>query len=284
MSISRCNWSSLAVAFALAVAPAAGQQLAIEEAAVSDFAGGMGLPEGYEFTAGQKAHLVAKVRGFKLDERRRISLEFTIDAVDCNGVGLAPPISGTIQRKVSERSQNWAPAIQAPVDIPAVPRAGIHAFHVRVTDKVAGQQASLEVPFAVASSFDEPAGTLTVERFRFYESEYAERPMAGDAGFRRGDSVWGRFLLSGFRMETNNRYDLHYSVSLKNAAGRTVFTETKAAAESKESFYPKTHVEGVISVALERSIRPGKYTLVIAASDDIGKQQATAGFAFRVME
>jgi hypothetical protein len=43
-------------------------------------------------------------------------------------------------------------------------------------------------------------------------------------------------------------------------------------------------VDGVISVALERSIRPGKYTLVIAATDDIGKQQATAEFAFRVTE
>jgi hypothetical protein len=284
MSIFPCNWSSRALALALAVAPAYSQQLAIEEATVSDFAGGMGLPDGYEFTAGQKAHLLARVRGFKLNEQRHISLEFTVEAVDCNGVRLAPPVSGTVQRRVSERVQDFAPFIQAPVDVPAVPRAGMHAFHVRVTDKVAGQQASLEVPFAVASSFDDPADTLTIERFRFHESEYAEKPLAGEAAFRRGDSVWGRFLLTGFRMEANNRYDLQYSVLLKNVAGRTVFKETKAAAESKESFYPKSHVDGVISVALERSIRPGKYTLVIAATDGIGKQQATAEFAFRVTE
>ena len=277
-------WSSLCLPLLLAVSPAFGQQLAIEEAAVSDYPGGIGLPEGYEFTGGQKAHLLAKIRGFELDEQRRMALDFSIEAVDCNGVQLAPPVGGTVQRRLAERDRNWAPVLEWPVDVPPVPRAGMHAFRVQVTDKIAGRRATLEVPFRVASSFDEPADNLAIERFRFYESEYAESPLEGDVAFRRGQSVWGRFLLSGFRMEANNRYDLHYGVSLKNASGRSVFNESKAAAESRESFYPKSHVDGVISVALERSIRTGPYTLVITATDNVGKQQATAEFAFRVTE
>ena len=152
MSTFRSSWSSLCLWLLLAVSAAFGEQLATEEAAVSDFPGGVGLPEGYEFTAGQKAHLLAKIRGFKLDEQRRMALDFTIEAVDCNGVQLAPPISGTVQRRLAERDRNWVPVLERPVDVPPVPRAGMHAFRVQGTDKVAGRTASLEVPFDVASS------------------------------------------------------------------------------------------------------------------------------------
>lgn len=104
------------------------------------------------------------------------------------------------------------------------------------------------------------------------------------SAFRAGDAIWGRFLLSGFRLDGTNRYDLSYGVAIRNSMGRVIFSEERAASESRESFYPKLHVPGVVSVVLERSVRRGGYVLVVTATDSIGKQQVKAEYPFRVSE
>ena len=69
---------------------------------------------------------------------------------------------------------------------------------------------------------------------------------------------------------------------MRNKAGKVVFQEQQAVAESRESFYPRTHVPGVISVRLESNIQPGDYVLEIAAVDEIAKAKTWATVTLRV--
>jgi hypothetical protein len=52
--------------------------------------------------------------------------------------------------------------------------------------------------------------------------------------------------------------------------------------DTKESFYPRWYLSGLVSVRLEPTIKAGTYTLTIAASDEIGSQQAKAEYTIRV--
>ena len=289
MSKSLFSWSRV---FAIAAfgAQLLAQQIAVEDTVISDFQGGFGVPATYEFSSGQIVHLAFRVRGFQIATSeqprptRRVALTYTVEAVDCSGRLLAPPRSGDVDQLLSARDPNWAPLIQHSVELPATPRAGTHSFWIRIQDKNSGATASMEVPFEVQSPFDNPSETLSVERFRFYKSSSAEERIEGAPVFRPGESVWGRFLLSGFRTGEGNRFDLSYAVSVRNSAGRVVLHAANAAAESRESFYPKTHVPGVVGVVLEQSIRRGSYVLVLTAVDAIGKQQVKAEYPFRVGE
>lgn len=256
---------------------------------VSDYEGSFGVPLTYEFAPGQRAHLAFQVRGFQSaaterDQYRRAALTYTIEAVDCSGRLLTPPHSGEVEKVIGPRERDWAPAISYAVDIPSTPQAGTHNFRIRVQDTVGGTATHIAIPFEVQSQYDEPNPNLSVERFRFYSSERVREPVEGPPVFRPLDEIWGRFVLSGFRTDAGNRYQLQYGVSVRNPAGRVLLNEPRAAAESKESFYPKTHVPGVISVVLERAIRPGSYFLVLSAVDSIGKQQVKVEYPFRVSE
>jgi hypothetical protein len=280
-SNSVCALAGLVV---LCATPAMSQQLAVEDVTVSDFEGGIGVPLAYRFSTGEKAHLSFRIGGFRRGEaEQKISLSIFIEAVDCDGRVLAAPYSGIVERRLGSVSRNWTPTVRYAVDIPPVPHAGPHSFRIRVKDNLAALETGTEVEFEVQSDYDDPPESFELRRFRFYGSERDERPVP-EAIFRAGDSVWGRFLLAGFRTEAGNRYDLRYGVSLRNAAGRTLFDEPNAVSEAKQSFYPKSHVAGVINLALERSIRPGQYSVVISALDAIGKQQIRAEFPFRVVE
>ncbi|HYI94550.1 MAG TPA: hypothetical protein VEX68_13470 [Bryobacteraceae bacterium] len=280
----RSNWSSTALLLVATAILAHTQQLAVEDAVITDFEGGIGVPLTYQFSSGQKAHLAFRIRGFSRGEtEQKISLNYTIDVFDCDGVLIAPPHSGAVERRSGSVSRSWIPTVRYVVDIPAVPRAGTHMFRIRVRDNVAAIETLTGIEFEVQSAYDEPAESFELRRFRFYGSERDEKPVA-EPVFRAGDSMWGRFLLTGFRTEAGNRYDLRYGVSLRNAAGRTLFSEPNAASETRESFYPKSHVSGAIKLALERAIRPGQYALVISALDALGKQLINAEFPFRVVE
>ena len=280
----RSIWSSTAALIVAAAIPAHTQQLAVEDALVSDFEGGIGVPLSYQFSAGQKAHLTFRIAGFARGEtEQKISVNYTIEVIDCDGLPIVPTNSGAVERRVGSVSRTWTPTVRYVVDIPPVPRAGTHSFRIHVKDNVADLETLTGVEFEVQSAYDEPAESFELRRFRFVASDRDDKPVP-EAVFRAGDSVWGRFLFAGFRMETGNRYDLRYGVALKNETGRTLFSEPNAASETRDSFYPKSHVRGVINLALERSIRPGRYALVISAVDAIGKQQIKAEIPLRVVE
>lgn len=276
---SLCSWSSLAyLAFACS---AWAQYLDIEEVAVSDYEGGLGLPASFEFTAGQKVYLSFRIAGMGQADAKA-ALRYEVNYVDCEGRQVIPTMAANLRRTMSGRP--WNPVVRGAVEIPSAPRSGTHSFRIAVTDEVTKQTVYTSVPFEVRSDFEDPAETLSIVRFRFFRSDYSDTPLPVRPEFQRGNEIWGRFYLTGFRLNEKNEYNLQYGVSLRDTLGRIIFNEPAAASETKSFFYAKTHVPGVINVSLERSIKPGAYLLVISASDVIGNQKTAAEFPFRVGE
>ena len=263
----------------LVTLPAIGQELAVVEAVISDIPGGIGVPEDHAFLPGQRVHISFRISGFKLVKEGNLFVEFTIEPVDCLGIAFDKPVSGRILTTASAASTR---IIRSEVDVPASPWAGEASFRITLRDRVAETEAFASVPFLVRSDMPDPPESLAISGFQTFDSEYSDTPLT-EAAFRPGATAWVRFFLAGFRTGENNRYKLSYGVTLKNKAGRIVFTEAQAVSESREAFYPKWYVPGLISVRLEPAIRPGDYTLTITAADDIGQQKVTGEFPIRVL-
>jgi hypothetical protein len=258
------------------------QTLALTDTAVSDFDGGISVPKGHKFSSGDRVFFLSRITGYKSAEQTRmVELEYAISATDCLGRMLAPPHKGNIAVDLGAKPLSWQPEIKSSVEIPSIAMAGPHRFHVWVKDRVSGTELRAEEEFEVQSKFSDPAVSLTVREFNFHRAGNDPDP-ADPPVFHAGDTLWARFYLTGFRTVENNRYDLRYGVALRSASGRAIFSEADAASESKESFYPKSHVPGVFSIRLERSVRPGSYSLVLRIADAIGKQEIKSEHAFQV--
>ena len=269
----------LLTAFLLAAAAVAAEGLEIVNPAVSDFAGGAAVSYDREFTAGQRVHLSFGASGFKsLADTGKIFLEYTVEPVDCLGILFEKPLQG---RLIGATRRTESRPLRVEFMIPQAPRSGEGKFRVTVQDRIGEQVARTEIPFLIASSLPEPAGYFEVTGFKYFSSEYSDQPL-DNPRFRPGDTAWGRFHLSGYGVVENNRYRLSYGVTLRDKASRVVFQEQQAVSESRESFYPRTHVPGVISVRLESTIRAGDYVLEIAAIDEIAKAKTWATFPLRV--
>ena len=263
----------------LASAVLTAQGLEIVNATISAFAGGNAVPADREFLAGERVHLSFAAKGFKsIADTGNIFLEYVVEPVDCHGVLFDKPLEG--RTIVTTRRAESRP-FRVEFSIPQAPRSGEGKFRVTVHDRVGEQVARTEVPFLVASDLADPSGEFEVTAFQYFSSEYSDQPLTNPR-FRAGETAWGRFYLSGYRTVESNRYRLSYGVTLREKSGRVVFQEQQAVSESKESFYPRTHVPGLISVRLESTIRPGDYVLEIAAADEIAKAKTVATVPLRV--
>jgi hypothetical protein len=255
------------------------EDLAIVKTVVSEFAGGPAVSQDHEFTTGQRVHFSFAVSGFpKKDGTASLLLDYVVEPVDCLGVLFDRPVEG---RLILTTRRSESRPIQGLFVIPLAPRAGEGKFRVTVHDRVSEQVARTEIPFNVASNLPEPGERFEVSGFQYFSSEYSDKPLSSPK-FRPGETAWGRFQLSTYQTVENNRYRLSYGVTLRNKAGKVVFQEGQAVAESRESFYPRTHVPGVISVRLESNIQPGDYLLEIAAVDEIANARTSATFPLRV--
>ena len=263
----------------LAAAFVTAEGLEIINATVSEFAGGAAVAPDREFMSGQRVHLSFAAAGFKsVADTGNIFLEYVVEPVDCLGVLFDKPLTGrliTITRHTQTRP------FRVEFTMPQAPRSGEGKFRITLTDRIGEQVARLEVPYLVGTNLPEPADQFEVTGFQYFSSEYSDQPLVNPK-FRPGETAWGRFHLSTYGTEENNRYRLSYGVTLRNKAGRVVFQEQQAVSESRESYYPRTHVPGVISVRLESNIQPGDYVLEIAAVDEIAKAKTWSRFPFRV--
>jgi len=90
--------------------------------------------------------------------------------------------------------------------------------------------------------------------------------------YRAGDMLWARFDIVGYKLGDNNRYSVDYGLAVEDSAGKRLFAQPEAAAESHESFYPQIVVPGQLSLSLAKNVVPAAYTLVVTVHDKIGNQ------------
>ena len=148
-----------------------------------------------------------------------------------------------------------------------------------MNDLVAKATAAKEVTFEVHGRRVDPSDTLVIRNIRFYRGE-DDREALPKAAYRRGEAVWVRFDIIGFKYGDGNAIEVGYSVSVLAPSGKAVYTQPEAGADKSESFYPKRYVPAVFSLATKSDTRPGDYTVSITARDGVGKQtfEARQGF------
>lgn len=255
------------------------QELAITGAAVSDRAAGTPVPQERTFLAGERVYVSFRIAGFRAaGDSSRIFLEYSIEAMDSLGNAFEQAFEG---RMITATRRTETPPIRYGFELPRAPWPGEGKFRITVRDRIAETTAREEIGFQIGSDLPDKGGAFAVTALRIFSSEYSDQPVT-DTAFRPGDSVWCRFVLSGYRMQVNHLYKVSYGVSLRDRSGRVIFSEPDAVSDTKESFYPRWYLPGLASVRLEPGIRPGVYKLSIAATDQIGNQNAAAETTIRV--
>lgn len=259
-----------------------GTDLSIVNSQLHDYEDGPRVSEQYKFRAGEPVFLSFQIENYKATDDAQIHLTYEIRAVDPHNRSLAPPETGEIKVQLAPEDKDWRPKVRYRVQIPPIPEPGEYTVIVNLDDKVAGTKLSRKLQFQVESK--EIAGNegLAVQNFRFLRSEEARDAMPAGSAYRPGDTLWARFDITGYRFGGKNRYDVSYGVALRNEGGEILFSEPKAASASEESFYPKQYAPGILSLNLDKNIRPGTYTVVLTVEDAVGGQKIETGHPFFV--
>jgi hypothetical protein len=142
---------------------------------------------------------------------------------------------------------------------------------VKLSDELAKASAEKTVVFHIRGRGVEPSDTLTVRNFRFLRNEDDERALAA-AAYSRGDSVWARFDMTGYKLGDKNQVDIEYGLTVLREDGSTAYSEPQAANQKLDSFYPQRFQPGVLNLNLAKDQPLGKYTIVLAVRDNVGRQ------------
>jgi hypothetical protein len=255
--------------------------LAVVKPTVSDRDGGAAVPSSFVHDPGETMFFSFQVEGFTVSTGDRVHLTYKIDAFDPHGVHLQEPVSSEVEETMAPEDKNWKPTIRQEVVIPPLAESGTFKIVVAVTDVVAKATATKEVPFEVHGRKVDPSETLAIRNVRFYRGEEDKGALA-KAAYRRGETVWARFDIIGFKYGEANAIDVGYDVAVIAAGGKVVYTQPQAGADRSQSYYPKRYVPAVFSLATKSDTRPGEYTVAITAHDGVGNQTGEARHSFTI--
>lgn len=270
------RWMGLLLMFA-GVAPGAGP-LSVVNPVIEQTEGGSPVPAGFEHPPGEVLFFSFQVQGYQASGEH-IRLRYRVEAFDPKGVPIVEPASEPVEADLAPQDKEWKPKVRREIPIPPLAGSGTYTIRVQVTDEVAKADAAKEVPFEVRGRDVAMSDSLVIRNFHFYRSE--DSPDALDkAAYRPGDALWARFDITGYQFAEGNRIDMAYDVAVLNADRKVLWSQTDAAVEKTQSFYPKRYVPGAMSLNLQTSIRPGEYAVRITVRDAIGNQscETTQGF------
>ncbi len=260
-----------------------GKKPLVEDAMVSDVEGGAKVDELRSFGEGEKLYLDFRIGNFTTSgDPVRMKVEYLVSPLDDLGRHLAPGLKGEVDEEITALDTLWRPHLRYELEIPQVPRPTPHRFVIQLKDVLSGVENTTEVPFNVYSKFPVAPPTLTVYDLQFFGGEFDEAPLKEGRNYRRGEKVFLRFSLTGFQHSEKQGYRLEYGVTVRDAGGRVLLSVPQAAAESRESFYPKAYVPCAVAILLDRNARPGKYSLVLSVRDTLGNQRLESPHAFVV--
>ena len=257
------------------------QPLAVVRPMVSDRDGGAAVPNSFVHDAGETMFFSFQVDGFTASSVDRIHLTYKMEALDPKGVRLMEPVSADIEETLAPEDKNWKPTVRHEIVIPPLAGSGTYEIAISVADVISNQTATTKVPFEVRGWKVDPSDKLVIRNMRFVRGE-DDREALAKAAYRRGDAVWARFDMIGFKYGDGNSIDVSYAVAILSPSGKTIYTQPEAGADRSQSFYPKRYVPAVFSLSTKPDTRPGDYTLVITAHDGVGNQTAEARQSFTI--
>lgn len=240
-----------------------------------------GQPADGQFQPGENVYLSAFLAGYRVSPLLKVQLTYRLTAVDSRGQPILPPVQSELTDTVSPQDKDWRPHIREVFSIPAIAPPGEYKAHLSVTDAVSHQSVEQDIPIAVRARAVEPSATLTVRNFGFYRAEDDANPLPTPV-YAPGATVFARFDIAGYRYGPENSLEVSYGVALFNGEGKNLYSQPTAATEKSSGFYPQPYVPAGMSLNLDKTIRPGTYTLVITLNDAKGKQTADQKFPFEV--
>ena len=243
-------------------------------AGVRQIEDGPAVPLGTQFVPGETVYYSFQVTGYAAardPEKRKVRLNYTINAFDPKGVKLIEPVESILDTTISEQDKEWKPKVRSEFLIPHFAPPGKYKVIATVTDDISKLTASVETLFEVSGRVVEPSPELTVRNFGFYRSEEDTKPIP-TAAYRAGDMLFARFDMAGFRFGDRNTIDLSYDVAVLNPDGKEIYAQKDAAVEKSFSFYPKPYVPGGMNLSLQPNMRKGQYTVVLTVHDRVGNQ------------
>jgi hypothetical protein len=260
---------------------AATTPLAVVRPTVSDRDGGGAVPSSFAHYPGETMFFSFQVDGFTASSGGRVNLGYKMEVFDPHGVPIMPPVSAEIEETLAPEDKNWKPTVRQEIVIPPLADSGTYKIAISVNDVVGKATAAQEVPFEVHGRRVDPSDTLVIRNIRFYRNE-DDREALSKAAYRRGDAVWARFDIIGYKFCDGNSIDVGYDVAVLAPSGKVLYSQPQAGADHSQSFYPKRYVPAVFSLATKPDTRPGEYTVSITAHDGLGAQTFEAHQSFTI--
>lgn len=264
----------------LRAAPAE-KKLAIVATAFAQIDDGPAAAHDDQFIPGETLFFRCQVEGYKKSETNEIQLGYQVEAEDARGVMLLLPEKGLVKTTLSPEDKNWMPKIRYTVVIPPLAQTGEYHVSVTVKDELAGSSAETRATFLVQGRDVAPSDTLAVRNFRFYRGENDDKALEVPA-YRPGDSLWGRFDMTGYKIGEKNLFDIGYGLVVLRADGSAAYSQPEAANSKEAPFYPQRYQPGELSLNMPKDIAKGEYTIVLTVHDNLGQQTCEARERFSI--
>jgi len=261
----------------LSAAPA----LEIVNPIISQMDGGAVDPPGFEHTPGEVVFFSCHIANFTKTSEEKIRLAYSVQAFDPKGVPLADIYKNEITDEVGPQDKNWLPRVSTEIAIPPLVESGAYKIVVKAEDLIAHTSTQLEVPLLIKGHAVDPSDSLVIRNFRYLHAEDDLQAMDKPI-FHPGETLWAKFDITGYKFGPGNKLDVSYVFSVLSNTGKVLFTQPEPAGDQTESFYPKRYVPAEFSVALQNSVKPGDYGLLITVKDAIGNQTIESKQAFTV--
>jgi len=264
----------------LRAAPAE-KKLAIVATAFAQIDDGPAAAHDDQFIPGETLFFRCQVEGYKKSETNEIQLGYQVEAADARGVKLLLPETGVVKTTLSPEDKNWMPKIRYTVVIPGLAETGEYHVTVMVKDELAGSSAETRATFLMQGRDVAPSDTLAVRNFRFYRGENDDKALEVPA-YRPGDSLWGRFDMTGYKIGDKNLFDIGYGLVVLRADGSEAYSQPEAANSKEAPFYPQRYQPGELSLNMPKDIAKGEYTIVLTVHDNLGQQSCEAREKFSI--
>jgi hypothetical protein len=257
--------------------------LAVERMALHQFEDGPLLAGSYEFLPGETAYFSCRLSGYQAEpianDQRQVTLSWKATVFDPAGVAIETPKQGRIETKLLREDKDWLAKFLLSFTVPPFALPGQYRVAVEAKDEISGNETHSDLAFRVRGHELERSETLMPRNFRFLRSE--EDAIGTRSGlYYPGDTVWARFDVTGYKFGENNHFSVDCGMAVENAEGKQLFAQPDAASQSGESFYPQPYVPIELNLSLDKSVRPGTYTLIVTLRDNTGNQTAEVREAF----
>jgi hypothetical protein len=239
---------------------------------------------GFRYMAGDIVFFSFQVSGYKklgAEPDEKVDVAYEMNVRDSKGILLDPPNVGSVGTGISHEDKDWLPKVRYQFPIPPLADPGEYKISLKLWDRFAKTETSLDMPFQVAGRVVEPSDTLVVRNFRFLRSEEDKNPLAV-AAYRPGDTVWARFDMTGYKFGPGNQFGVEYDVAVALADGTVTYSQPHAAEEKTKTFYPQRYTPGIASLNVPPDLKKGEYILIVTVRDTEGSQTAETRQKFTV--